>query len=196
MNTPDEGEKAELMTADDLDRTLNRMAHQVIEVLDPQEEDLSSFALIGMQTRGAHLARRLRDKIRQDTGMDLPLGILDVTMYRDDVRLKLDQPVIRATDIPFDVTGRDIVLIDDVVFTGRSARAALDALMDLGRPASIRFLVIVDRGRRELPISPTIVGKVVPTLPDERIQLCMTEEDDKDGVFLVKSSAEKPAEGR
>lgn len=179
--------KAQLMDADDLRRTLDRMARQIVEWIDPEADADDRFALIGMQTRGVYLAQRLRDRIREVEGLDLPVGTLDATMYRDDVRLRAQQPVVRATRIPFDVSGRHLVLVDDVVYTGRTARAALDALMDRGRPASVRFLVIVDRGHRELPIAVDIVGREVPTLSGEMVRVRLREVDDREGVWLVET---------
>lgn len=179
--------KAQLMDANDLRRTLDRMARQIVELIDPDDDPAETFALIGMQTRGVHLANRLRDRIRDVEELDVPVGTLDATMYRDDVRLRANQPVVRATRIPFDITGRHLVLVDDVVYTGRTVRAALDALMDMGRPASVRFLVIVDRGHRELPIAVDIVGREVPTLPGEMVRVRLDEIDDREGVWLVES---------
>ena len=179
--------KAQLMDVDDLRRTLDRMARQVVELTDPDADPSDTFALVGMQTRGVHLARRLRDRIQSVEGLDIPVGTLDATMYRDDVHLRADQPVVRATRIPFDISGRHLVLVDDVVFTGRTVRAALDALMDMGRPASVRFLVIVDRGHRELPIAVDIVGRKVPTLPGEMVRVRLDEVDDREGVWLVET---------
>ncbi len=179
--------KAQLMDANDLRRTLDRMARQIVELIDPDDDPAETFALIGMQTRGVHLADRLRDRIRDVEELDVPVGTLDATMYRDDVRLRANQPVVRATRIPFDITGRHLVLVDDVVYTGRTVRAALDALMDMGRPASVRFLVIVDRGHRELPIAVDIVGREVPTLPGEMVRVRLDEIDDREGVWLVES---------
>ena len=178
--------KAQLMDAQDLDRTLNRMARQIVEELDPDMDVSRDFALIGMQTRGVPLAKRLQAKIRAVEELDVPIGILDATMYRDDFRLRLKQPVVRATHIPFDVTERHVVLVDDVLYTGRTARAALDALMDLGRPASVRFLVIVDRGLHELPIMADYVGRRVPTLRGEEVRVRLSEVDDREGVWLVE----------
>lgn len=178
--------KAQLMDAQDLDRTLNRMARQIVEELDPDMDVARDFALIGMQTRGVPLAKRLQAKIRAVEELDVPIGILDATMYRDDFRLRLKQPVVRATNIPFDVTERHVVLVDDVLYTGRTARAALDALMDLGRPASVRFLVIVDRGLHELPITADYVGRQVPTLHGEEVRVRLSEIDDREGVWLVE----------
>ena len=183
--------KAQLMTARDLERTLARMAQQILEQIDPDSAPppTDRFALVGMQTRGVHLARRLQHRIQDQSDLELPLGVLDVTMYRDDVRLRLEQPQIQATRIPFDVTDRHLVLVDDVVFTGRTGRAALDALMDMGRPASVQFLTVIDRRHRELPIATDIVGREVPTLPDEEIRVHVEEEDGEDGVWLVQASS-------
>ena len=187
--------KAHLMTAQDLGRTLDRMAQQIIERFDPETaaSPTDTFALVGMQTRGVHLARRLQRRIETQTGLELPLGLLDVTMYRDDVRLRLEQPDIQTTRIPFDVTDRELVLVDDVVFTGRTGRAALDALMDRGRPATIQFLTIIDRRHRELPISVDIVGREVPTLPGEEVRVRVEEVDAEDGVWLVNAPASRPS---
>jgi pyrimidine operon attenuation protein/uracil phosphoribosyltransferase len=180
--------KAQLMTARDLERTLDRMAQQILELVDPDEENAADqFALVGMQTRGVYLARRLRNRIEAQENIDLPMGMLDVTMYRDDVRMRLEQPHMQETRIPFSITDRHLVLVDDVVFTGRTGRAALDALMDLGRPASVHFLVIIDRGHRELPIATDIVGREVPTLPNEEVRVRVNEIDDADGVWLVET---------
>lgn len=185
---PEDRIKAQLMTARDLRRTLDRMAQQILELMDPDDAAAAEqFAIIGMQTRGVYLARRLQRRIEEQEGVDVPLGVLDVTMYRDDVRMRLEQPQIQETHIPFNVTDRHVVLVDDVAFTGRTGRAALDALMDLGRPASIRFLVIIDRGHRELPIATDIVGREVPTLPHEEVRVGVEEVDDEDGVWLVEA---------
>lgn len=182
--------KAQLMSARDLERTLDRMAQQILELMDPDEPKAADpFAMVGMQTRGVFLARRLQRRIEEREGVDLPVGTLDVTMYRDDVRLRLEQPHMQETRIPFRVTDRHLLLVDDVVYTGRTGRAALDALMDLGRPASVRFLVIIDRGHRELPIATDIVGREVPTLPDEEVRVRVDEIDDTDGVWLVEAPA-------
>lgn len=187
----DDRVKAQLMTARDLGRTLDRMAQQILELMDPGDPGAAAdrFALVGMQTRGIHLARRLQRRIQQQENVELPVGLLDVTMYRDDVRLRLEQPQIQATRIPFDITDRHLLLVDDVVFTGRTARAALDALMDMGRPASVRFLAIIDRQHREVPIAVDIVGRRVPTLPDEEVRVRVDEIDDAEGVWLVEAAS-------
>ena len=185
---PEDRIKAQLMTARDLSRTLDRMAQQLLEFMAPDAEaPADEFALVGMQTRGVYLARRLQRRIEAEEGTDLPVGVLDVTMYRDDVRMRLEQPNVQETHIPFDISGRHLVLVDDVVFTGRTGRAALDALMDLGRPASIRFLVIIDRGHRELPIATDVVGRKVPTLPHEEVHVGVEEIDEADGVWLIEA---------
>lgn len=185
--------KAQLMDPDDLRRTLDRMARQIVELIDPEADPSDTFALIGMQTRGVYLARRLRDRIQSVEGLDIPVGTLDATMYRDDVHLRAQQPVVRATRIPFDISGRHLVLVDDVVYTGRTVRAALDALMDMGRPASVSFLVIVDRGHRELPIAADIVGRKVPTLPGEMVRVRLDEVDGREGVWLVEAERTEEA---
>jgi pyrimidine operon attenuation protein/uracil phosphoribosyltransferase len=184
---PQDRIKAQLMDANDLNRTLERMARQIDELIDPDENSVDQFALIGMQSRGVYLAQRLQEKIRAIEGVEVPLGVLDATMYRDDFRLRLKQPAVRATDIPFDITKRHLILVDDVLYTGRTGRAALDALMDLGRPASVKFLVIVDRGLRELPIYADIVGLQVPTFPGEEVRVRLADIDGREGVWLVEN---------
>ncbi len=180
------------MDEDDLERTLQRMARQIVELMDPDDQSGRQFALVGMQTRGVHLAQRLKTIIGDVDDVDLALGVLDVTMYRDDVRQRLRQRVVRATRIPFDVTGRHLVLIDDVVYTGRTVRAAMDALMDIGRPASIRLLTLVDRGLRELPIRADFIGRTVPTIAGEEIRVRLSECDSQEGVWLVERRAVTP----
>lgn len=178
--------EARLFDADDLDRTLDRLARQIVEHIDDDAEPAGRLALIGLQTRGVHLARRLRNRIEAIENVRLPLGVLDATMYRDDVVRRNNRPVIHPTDIPFDVDERRLVLVDDVVYTGRTIRAALDALMDLGRPASVRFLSLIDRGLRELPVRPDFVGRTVPTTSGETIRVRLHESDGEDGVWLIR----------
>ena len=169
----------------DLDRTLARMARQIVEELEPGTEEERNTALIGMQTRGVHLAHRLQSKIQEFEDIRLPTGMLDVTMYRDDLRRRERRVSMQATRIPFDVNNRHIVLVDDVLYTGRTARAAMDALTDLGRPARIRFAVMIDRGHGELPIRADIVGRTVPTISGEEVRVRLCESDDREGVWLV-----------
>jgi len=182
--------KARVMTAADLDRTLNRMAREIVEHLDPSP-DSDALALIGLQSRGVVLAARLRDKIRQVEGIGLPLGVLDTTLYRDDYRIRANRQPVRPTDVPFDVAERHVVLVDDVLYTGRTLRAALDALLDLGRPASVRFLVLIDRGHREIPVCADFVGRIVPTSRGEEIRVWLEEQDEEDGVWLITTDSER-----
>lgn len=174
----------------DLERTLQRLARQIVEDLDDGADASERLALIGMQTRGVHLAARLQKLVARFEGIALPFGVLDATMYRDDYRKRNRQPMVRPTEINFDVDGRDIVLVDDVIYTGRTTRAALDALTDLGRPASVRLLCLIDRGLRELPIRPDFVGRTVPTTTGEEVRVMLTESDGEDGVWLVDTTIE------
>jgi pyrimidine operon attenuation protein/uracil phosphoribosyltransferase len=187
--------KAQLMDARDLDRTLDRMARQIAENLDPAA-DGGAMALIGMQSRGVHIARRLRSKIEAVEGVKLPLGVLDTTLYRDDYRIRSSHPEVRVTDIPFDVSSRHVVLVDDVLYTGRTVRAALDALLDLGRPASVQFLVLIDRGHREFPVCADLIGRTVPTTPGEAIRVKLVEQDSEDGVWLIETKVEQQERNR
>ncbi len=191
---PNDVVKAQLLDERDLGRMLDRMAQQIVEFLEPGASATDSLALVGMQSRGVFLARRIQRRIKEMEGLDVPMGILDATMYRDDFRLRLKQPEIRETRIPFDLTERRVFLVDDVLYTGRTVRAALDALMDIGRPAAVHFVAIVDRGLRELPIRADIVGRQVPTLPGEEVRVRLKECDDLDGVWLVANP--KAAGGR
>jgi len=170
-----------------LARTITRLAHEIIE----KNKGLEGLALVGMQTRGVFLARRLRDRLAEIEGCAPPLGSLDVTFYRDDWRMKLKQPEVQATDLDFDIHGLNLVLVDDVLFTGRTVRAALDALMDLGRPARIQLAVLVDRGHRELPIRPDFVGKNLPTSMGEEVRVKLQESDGEEGVWLVERVEEE-----
>ncbi len=168
------------------ERTLTRLAHEIIE----RNKGAETIAIVGIRTRGEFLARRLARKIEVIERRELPFGILDITLYRDDLREKLIQPVMKGTRIPFDVTGMDLILVDDVLFTGRTVRAALDELIDLGRPATIQLAVLVDRGHRELPIKADFVGKNIPTATDEEVKVLMTEVDGEDAVLLVAEEGE------
>ena len=168
-------------------KALSRIAHEIIERTD----ELDDLALVGIQSRGAPLASRLRRLVVERSGVAPPVGALDITFHRDDVHVRDGgrppdrQPVVRSTSIPFQIEGMTIVLVDDVLFTGRTIRAAIDALLEFGRPARVQLAVLVDRGHRELPIRPDYVGKNLPTGRDERIQVELVEIDERDGVFLV-----------
>ena len=188
---PNDVIKAQLMEPRDLDRVLNRMVQQIVEGFDEEHPADDHLALVGMQTRGVYLARRLRQKMAEQEGLDVPVGVLDATMYRDDFRLHLKQPAVRTTRIPFNLDERHVVLVDDVLYTGRTARSALDALMDIGRPASVRFLVVIDRGLRELPICADIIGRTVPTIEGEEVRVRLQEVDDREGVWLVQRTPER-----
>lgn len=171
-------------------RTIARLAEEILEeVGDPK-----SLALVGIQRRGVQLAQRLQGELERRLGVEVPVGILDITLYRDDLTTIAKQPLVKETDLPFDVEDRVIVLVDDVLYTGRTVRAALDELHDFGRPARIFLAVLVDRGHRELPIRPDFVGKVVPTSLDEEVQVQVEELDGSDRVEVV--GLERVREGR
>jgi pyrimidine operon attenuation protein / uracil phosphoribosyltransferase len=174
--------KAVLVDAAGFSRTITRLAHEIIE----RNRGTERLGFVGMQTRGVYLASRLARKIEEIEGIRLPVGTLDTTMYRDDYRTVLKQPRVQVTDIPFDLYDMNVVLVDDVLFTGRTVRAALDALMDMGRPRRIQLAVLVDRGHRELPVKPDFVGRNVPTSINEEVRVRMTEVDAEDGVLLVE----------
>lgn len=163
-------------------RTIARLAHEVLE----NNKGAETIAVVGIRTRGEYLARRLVEKISEIERKKVEIGFLDITLYRDDLRGKLNQPELKGTRIDFDVTGKNIILVDDVLYTGRTIRAALDELMDLGRPATIQLLVLVDRGHRELPIKADFVGKNVPTSEGQEVRVHMTEVDGEDSVLLAE----------
>ena len=170
------------MTADDVRRAVTRIAHEIIE----RNRGAEGLVLVGIQRKGAPLAGRLRDLIRQFESVETPVGTLDITLYRDDVLHRAHE--VRATAMPVDLTGKTVVLVDEVCFTGRTTRAALDALIDLGRPASIQLAVLVDRGHRELPIRPDYVGKNLPTSRREHVSVHLREIEGEDGVFILKAA--------
>ncbi len=179
-------EKRQLMSASEIDRTLVRLAHEILE----RTSDLNSLAFIGIRRRGVPLAQRLAAKIEALEQRKMPVGILDINLYRDDLSTVSHAPVVNATDIPFAVTGRDIILMDDVLYTGRTIRAALDALFDHGRPARVQLLVLIDRGHRELPIEASYVGRHVQTTSSEIIEVKFSEIDSMEKVLLVERMAE------
>ena len=175
-------EKKQLMSASEIDRTLVRLAHEVLEKTD----DLDKLAFIGIRRRGVPLAQRIAQKIAALESREVPVGILDINLYRDDLSTVGVQPVVNATDIPFPVTGKDIILFDDVLYTGRTIRAALDALFDHGRPARVQLCVLIDRGHRELPIEARYVGRMVQTTDAEIIEVKFQEIDETEKVLLVE----------
>ena len=168
-----------LMSPDDVRRALTRIAHEVLE----RNHGVDGLVLVGMHTRGVPLAQRLAERIGQNEGQEIPVGALDIGRYRDDVPVR-DRISNHATEMPVDIGDRKVVLVDDVLFTGRSIRAAMDALMDLGRPCLIQLAVLVDRGHRELPIRADYVGKNIPTSLGERVEVRLKEVDGADGVVL------------
>lgn len=170
------------MNKEDIDRALTRIAHEIVE----RNKGIEKLCLVGIQSGGVHLAKRLASKIRLIEKKDIPVGSLDIAFYRDDLNIRKDQPIVRRTEVPFEVTDFKIVLVDDVLFTGRSIRAAMDALMDLGRPAAIQLAVLIDRGHRELPIKADCVGKNIPTALSENIEVQLKEEGMEDKVVIEK----------
>ncbi len=178
-------ERQELMDAERLSRTLARMAHEILE----RHPDVRGTVLVGVRTRGVPLARRLAARLREATGVEPPVGALDITLYRDDLTTVGPQPVLKGTDIPTSIDGRTVVLVDDVLFTGRTVRAALDELIDFGRPARIELAVLVDRGHRELPIHADYAGRTLTTTREEVVQVLLEEDDGQDRVVLLERTA-------
>jgi len=178
-----------VMDADRMGRSLTRIAHEIVE----RNRGLERLALVGVRTRGVPIARRLAQRLQEITGQEVPTGALDITLYRDDLMHNPvgPQPVVRSTDIPFSIDNRVIVLVDDVLYTGRTVRAALDELIDFGRPKSIQLVVMVDRGHRELPIKADYVGKNVPTSRSESVAVRLEEVDGTDEVVIDKIIEEK-----
>ncbi len=174
----------EILSAEELRRTLNRLASEIVE----RGGDLSRLVLLGIHTRGVPLAHLLAQQIRRLEEVDLPVGAIDITLYRDDLD-KISTRTPARTEIPFDISDRVVVLVDDVIFSGRTIRAALNAVIDYGRPSAIRLAVLIDRGHRELPIHPDFVGKALPTAKDESVKVFLQESDGQDGVQLLKPTA-------
>jgi pyrimidine operon attenuation protein / uracil phosphoribosyltransferase len=191
-HVPEDATARLLLDGEAIEKALSRIAHEIIERNEGDAASgLDELALVGIQSRGAPLASRLRRLVEERSGVPLPVGALDITFHRDDVHVRDGgrppgrQPVVRATSIAFPIEGLTVVLVDDVLYTGRTIRAAIDALLEFGRPAQVQLAVLVDRGHRELPIRPDFVGKNLPTGREERIQVELVELDERDGVFLV-----------
>jgi len=174
-----------IMTEPEMRRALARIAHEIIE----RNQGVEDVVLVGLQTRGVPLARRLAGKLAELEDVEVPLGELDITLYRDDLAVRPLQPEVRRTDMPMDVNGKRIILVDDVLYTGRTIRAAMDEVMDFGRPQSIQLAVLVDRGHRELPIRADYVGKNVPTSRDEEVRVRLVEVDGQDEVVIARAVA-------
>ncbi len=181
-----------IMTPEDMRRSLARIAHEIIE----RNKTTEHLVLVGMHTRGVPLAKRLVARMEDLDGLKIPVGALDISLYRDDLSSLNPQPTVQRTDIPVNIDGKSIVLVDDVLYTGRSVRAAMDALIDLGRPQSIQLAVLIDRGHRELPIRADYVGKNIPSARHEEIQVQLVETDGVDGVVIVKNSQDVASRGR
>lgn len=174
--------KAKLLDKDAISRALMRIAHEILE----RNKGTDDLCLVGIRNRGVYLAHRLADCIKKIEDKIVSVGILDITLYRDDLTLIAAQPVVHKTDIDFDISDKNVVLVDDVLYTGRTVRAALDALIDFGRPKSIQLAVLIDRGHRELPIRADYVGKNIPTSKNESVEVHMEEVDGKDEVVIVE----------
>ena len=176
--------KSKIMDERDFARTVARLVYEILE----KNKGLENIVIVGMRTRGVYLAERIVRKLQEVENKKVPLGILDVTLYRDDFRTALKQPQVQITDIPFTIDNKNIVIVDDVLYTGRTVRAAMDALMDFGRPASIQLAILIDRGHRELPIIADFIGKNIPTSQGEEIRVHVKEIDGDDAVYLVDVS--------
>jgi pyrimidine operon attenuation protein / uracil phosphoribosyltransferase len=172
-----------IMNEKSISLALNRIAHEIIE----RNKGIENIVIIGIRTRGAILAERLAEILSRIGKLTLPVGVIDITLYRDDVADKLDQPVVQKTDVLFDIVDKVVILVDDVLYTGRTIRAALDEIIDFGRPRAIHLAVLVDRGHRELPIGPDYIGKIVPTSRTERVEVHLAEQDGVDEVIIDRS---------
>ncbi len=178
----------QIMTADEIRRATIRLSHEIVE----KQAGTDGLLLIGIQRRGVPLARRIADAIAENEGATVPVGALDITFYRDDLSLIAQQPIVKGTELPMGIDGRTVVLVDDVLYTGRTIRAAMDALVDFGRPQAIRLAVLVDRGHRELPIRADHVGKNVPTSREELVKVHLEETDGEDGVEIERLASAAP----
>lgn len=175
--------KAKLVDKTGINRIITRMSHEILE----HNKGSKNIVIIGMKTRGEYLANRLHQKIKEIEQKEIPIGFLDVTLYRDDFRTRLKQPMVSVSNITFDINEKDIILVDDVLYTGRTVRSALNALMDFGRPSTIQLCVLVDRGHRELPVKADYVGKNVPTSFNEAVKVKLQEIDNEDAIYLIET---------
>ena len=186
MNSPTQPNRQQerlVMEPGDMARALTRIAHEILE----RNKGVKELGLVGIRTGGVYLAHRLVRRIHDIEGVTVPIGELDITLYRDDLALRKEQPILRKTSVPFDISGKIIVLVDDVLFTGRTIRAAMDGLIDLGRPAEIQLAVLVDRGHRQLPIKANYIGKNIPTSREEQVQVLLEETGEDDRVVILKA---------
>jgi pyrimidine operon attenuation protein/uracil phosphoribosyltransferase len=179
--------KARILDAEGIKRSLQRISHEIIE----RNQGAENLAIVGIKTGGAFLARRIAEKMAEIENISIPVGALDITLYRDDLTEVGEQPVIHSTEIDFDITNKKIILVDDVLYTGRTVRCALDELIDFGRPANIQLAVLIDRGHRELPIRPDYVGKNVPTARDQIVEVFLKESDGKEEVIMLEPEAKQ-----
>lgn len=182
--------KAKIIDHSTFLKTVSRISHEILE----RNKDISSLVILGMKTRGEFLGKRIQLKIEEIENVKIPFGVLDVTLYRDDFRTRLKQPQVSVSDITFDINDKNVILVDDVLYTGRTVRSALNAIMDLGRPSTIQFCVLVDRGHRELPIKADYIGKNIPTSINEEVKVKMSETDGEDAVYLIDISNNKSDE--
>ena len=173
-----------IMDGDSMNRTIKRIAHEIVE----KDSDFNNLVLVGIKRRGIYLAERIKDNIKTFENVDIAIDSIDITFYRDDLTKKSEQPVINDIKFTNDIKGKRLVLVDDVIYTGRTVRAALDAILESDRPSSIELAVLIDRGHRELPIRPDYIGKNIPTSKDEHINVCVKEIDNEDCVYLNKNS--------
>lgn len=171
-----------IVDGDTISRCISRMSYEIVE----RDRNLDRLAIVGIRTGGEHLGRRICEKIDEIEGIKVAFGVIDITLYRDDISLGDSFPTLKGTDLPFKISGTRIVLVDDVLFTGRTIRAALDAIIDFGRPNSIELATLVDRGHREVPIRPDYVGKNIPTAYDDIVRVNLSEAGSEDGVYLVE----------
>ena len=179
-------DKTVLMDSEGIRRALTRISHEIVE----KNKGVENIVLVGIRTRGVPIAERIAASIERIEGTKPPVGVLDITLYRDDLSTLSYQPIVHPTELPVDITGKTVVLVDDVLYTGRTIRAALDALIDMGRPKTIQLAVLIDRGHRELPIRPDYVGKNIPTSHSEIVSVAVAEYDHRTGVYLYQAESE------